>query len=77
MFALIAFILFILSASGLVVSMLRLNEHVFGNVSDVKLEALLEVFTSFEWVMEMPNDALLLVAAFLIASVLSLGAVFR
>lgn len=77
MFILIACIFFLLSVSGLIVSMLRLKEYVLGDVSNAKLEAVIERLITFEWIAKLPNDALLLVAVFLIASVLSLRAILR
>lgn len=77
MFIWIACILFLLSASGLIVSMLRLADNIFGSVSDAKLEILVEAFISLEWVSTAPSDALLLVAVFLIASALSLRGITR
>lgn len=77
MFFLIAFTFFILSACGLAVSMLRLKEAVPVDLSNIKLDSIMDMQFSFDWVLKLPHDALLLVAVFLIASVLSLGAVKR
>lgn len=77
MFFLLGLVFLVLSASGLAVSLLRLKEHIPSDASNVKFGGIMEVVRSFEWVSDMPHEALLLVAVFLIASVLSLGAVSR
>ena len=77
MFVFLAGILLLLSVSGLAISLLRLKEFVPGDVSNAKVEAIAETLLSLEWVFRLPHDALLLVAAFLIASGISLRAVIR
>lgn len=77
MFVFIAGILFLLSASGLVVSLLRLKEDVPLDVTNAEMDAIVEMLLSLEWVSRLPHDALLLVAVFLIASGVSLRVIMR
>ncbi len=75
MFTLFASILFLISISGLAISLFRVSEQVLKNTQISEWQVILERLSTFEWVSKLPHDELLLIAVFLIASALSLRAI--